>query len=50
MNHFNFELTHDLIITNDIKTIEDSINEATEDMRKKKEELLEGQIDDGKKA
>ncbi len=38
------------VITNDIKTIEDSINEATEDMRKKKEELLEGQIDDGKKA
>ena len=38
------------IITNDIKTIEDSINEATEDMRKKKEELLEGQTEDGKKA
>ena len=38
------------MITNDIKTIEDSINEATEDMRKKKDELLEGQADDGKKA
>ena len=30
------------MITNDMKTIEDSINESVEDMRTKKEELEEG--------